>query len=104
MTDRKQKAQSAPSPDADTATPFFARFLENQHGDAEAAAPAEFMTLKYPSDRDEIDNFDSPVHAQAAPTEAAPSGMTLKYPSDRDEIDWYAMPQGNAADARQDAP
>lgn len=101
MTVRKQKAQSAPSPDADTTTPFFARFLEDQHaGDAEAKAPAEFMTLKYPSDRDEIDNFDSPVHAGAAPTEAAPSRMTLKYPSDRDEIDWYAAPHGNAADAR----
>ncbi len=98
MTVRKQKAQSTPSPDADAATPFFARFLEDQHGDAQA--PSEYLTLKYPSDRDEIDNMDAPVHAQAAPTEAAPSGMTLKYPSDRDEIDWYAVPHGNAADAR----
>ena len=99
MKDRNQKGQSVPPPDADTATPFFARFLENQHGDAEAEAPAEYLTLKYPSDRDEIDWHAAP-HAEAAPLEAAPSRMTLKYPSDRDEIDWYAMPHGNAADAR----
>jgi hypothetical protein len=98
MTVRKQKAHPSPSPAPDTATPFFARFLENQHDDA--AAPAEFMTLKYPSDRDEIDNFDSPLHAGAAPLEAAPSRMTLKYPSDRDEIDWYAVPHGDAEGAR----
>lgn len=97
MTVRKQKAR--PSPDAGTSTPFFARFLEDQQGDADAGSPAEFMTLKYPSDRDEID-LDSPVHMEAAPTEAAPSRMTLKYPSDRDEIDWYASSHGNAADAR----
>jgi hypothetical protein len=39
-------------------TPFFARFLEGQHAEAKADAPndeASFMTLKYPSDRDEID-------------------------------------------------
>ncbi|MFN2413810.1 MAG: microviridin/marinostatin family tricyclic proteinase inhibitor, partial [Pyrinomonadaceae bacterium] len=88
MKGRKQKGQSVPPPDADTTTPFFARFLEDQHGDAEAKAPAEFMTLKYPSDRDEIDIY-SPTHADAAPAEAAPSRMTLKYPSDRDEIDLY---------------
>ena len=39
-------------------TPFFARFLEGQHAEAKSDAPgdeASFMTLKYPSDRDEID-------------------------------------------------
>jgi hypothetical protein len=39
-------------------TPFFARFLESQHVETESAAPndeAAFQTLKYPSDRDEID-------------------------------------------------
>ena len=101
MTGRKQKGQAVPPPDATASTPFFARFLEDQHGgDAETKAPAEFMTLKYPSDRDEIDN-DSHVYAEAAPTEAGPSGRTLKYPSDRDEIDWYVAPlENNAADAR----
>lgn len=59
MKGRKQKGRSAPPPDADTTTPFFARFLEDQHGDAEAKAPAEFMTLKYPSDRDEIDLYST---------------------------------------------
>ncbi len=101
MTVRKQKAQTSPSPDADTTTPFFARFLEDQHGDAEAKSASEYLTLKYPSDRDEIDWHAAPhANAEAAPTEAAPSRMTLKYPSDRDEIDWHAMPHGNAADAR----
>ncbi|HEV2799135.1 MAG TPA: microviridin/marinostatin family tricyclic proteinase inhibitor [Pyrinomonadaceae bacterium] len=39
-------------------TPFFARFLEGQHAEARPAGAndeAVFMTLKYPSDRDEID-------------------------------------------------
>lgn len=39
-------------------TPFFARFLEGQHTEAKPGAAndeASFMTLKYPSDRDEID-------------------------------------------------
>lgn len=39
-------------------TPFFARFLEGQHAEAKpdaASDEASFMTLKYPSDRDEID-------------------------------------------------
>jgi hypothetical protein len=39
-------------------TPFFARFLEGQHAETPAGAAndeAVFQTLKYPSDRDEID-------------------------------------------------
>jgi hypothetical protein len=41
-------------------TPFFARFLEGQHVENASDASndgAIFQTLKYPSDRDEIDNF-----------------------------------------------
>jgi hypothetical protein len=37
-------------------TPFFARFLEGQHDEARPGAANDegvFMTLKYPSDRDE---------------------------------------------------
>ncbi|MDX6270363.1 MAG: hypothetical protein QOD28_1586 [Acidobacteriota bacterium] len=37
-------------------TPFFARFLEGQHAEDTPGAAndeATFMTLKYPSDRDE---------------------------------------------------
>jgi hypothetical protein len=100
MKGRKQKGQAVPPPDSDAsaATPFFARFLEDQHGDAGAKAPAQFTTLKYPSDRDEDDVY-APARAEAAPTQAEPSGRTLKYPSDRDEIDWYTAPYENAADA-----
>jgi hypothetical protein len=39
-------------------TPFFARFLEGQHAESKphmAGDEASFMTLKYPSDRDEWD-------------------------------------------------
>jgi hypothetical protein len=39
-------------------TPFFARFLEGQQTEAkpdESNDGALFMTLKYPSDRDEVD-------------------------------------------------
>jgi hypothetical protein len=69
-------------------TPFFARFLEDQHGgDAAAQAAPSSMTLKYPSDRDEIDWNLTP---EAATNNAGPSRMTLKYPSDRDEIDIHS--------------
>ena len=98
MKGRKRKDSAAPKPDA-AAAPFFARFLEGQHGgDAEAKPAAECMTLKYPSDRDEIDNY-APVFGEAAATNAGPSRMTLKYPSDRDEIDNYTAPYGNSAGA-----
>ncbi|MET0649166.1 MAG: microviridin/marinostatin family tricyclic proteinase inhibitor [Pyrinomonadaceae bacterium] len=67
--------------------PFFARFLEGQHGEEDSSlqtAPERRMTLKYPSDRDEIDWHNGDA-LQAAPEKR----MTLKYPSDRDEIDWF---------------
>jgi hypothetical protein len=99
MTGRKQKGQAVPPLDAAASTPFFARFLEDQHGDAaEAKAAASFQTLKYPSDRDEDDVY-SPVHAEAAPTKAKASSRSLKYPSDRDEIDLNIVPYGNAVEA-----
>jgi hypothetical protein len=86
MTGRKQQGRAVP-PDAPASTPFFARFLEDQHGgDAAAKAAASFQTLKYPSDRDEDDVY-SRVHVEAAPTRAVASSRSLKYPSDRDEID-----------------
>ena len=55
---------------------------------AEAQAGPSRMTLKYPSDRDEIDDYTAPT-AEAAANKSGPSRMTLKYPSDRDEIDGY---------------
>jgi len=94
MKSRKPKDLATPRPGA-AATPFFARFLEDQH-DAEAKPAAECMTLKYPSDRDEIDNY-SPLDLEAAPTNAGPSHFSLKYPSDRDEIDNYTPAYGEAA-------
>ncbi|HVF43376.1 MAG TPA: microviridin/marinostatin family tricyclic proteinase inhibitor [Pyrinomonadaceae bacterium] len=98
MKGREHKHSAAPTPGA-PATPFFARFLEDQHGDAGVKAAAEFMTLKYPSDRDEDDIY-SPPDAEAAPTNYEPSRRTLKYPSDRDDIDPpFAAQHGNAAGA-----
>ena len=97
MKGRKQKDSAIPTPDA-PATPFFARFLEDQHGDADAKPTVECMTLKYPSDRDEIEPYAS-FYVEAAPTNAGPSRQTLKYPSDRDEIEPYVAPYGNAAGA-----
>ncbi len=53
----------------ESSVPFFTRFLEGQHGDHPQAADGVtlpgsngnqhelLMTLKYPSDRDEIDYF-----------------------------------------------
>ena len=97
MKSRNRKDSTVPTPDAASA-PFFARFLEDQHGDAEAKPTAQCMTLKYPSDRDEIEPYAS-VYVEAAQTNAGPSRMTLKYPSDRDEIEPYVAPYGNAAGA-----
>jgi Serine endopeptidase inhibitors len=99
MKSSEQNGRPAPPSDAAAATPFFARYLEDQHGDAGAKPAASFQTLKYPSDRDEDDVY-SPNYAEAAPTKAEPSGRSLKYPSDRDEIDWYVAPRENAPDAR----
>lgn len=83
MKDRQNNDAATPE---QAAIPFFARFLEGQHGgDAETQVAPSPMTLKYPSDRDE-DNYFL-VSAEAATTNAVPSRMTLKYPSDRDEID-----------------
>jgi len=98
MKGRNQKDSTTPTPEA-ASTPFFARFLEDQHGDAEAKAAVQCQTLKYPSDRDEDIDPYIPVHLEAAPTNAGPSRMTLKYPSDRDEIEPYIAPYGNAAGA-----
>jgi hypothetical protein len=99
MKGRKQKDSAAPTPDA-AAAPFFARFLEDQHGgDAGAATAARFQTLKYPSDRDEDDIY-SPADVEAAATNAGPSRFSLKYPSDRDDIDPpFVVPHGNSAGA-----
>jgi hypothetical protein len=99
MRGRKQKDSATPTPDA-AATPFFARFLEDQHGGAADAKPAiQCQTLKYPSDRDEDIDPYVPIHLEAVATNAGPSRMTLKYPSDRDEIEPYLAPYGNAAGA-----
>jgi hypothetical protein len=89
MRGRKQKESATPTPDA-AATPFFARFLEDQHAaDAKSMGGPMRQTLKYPSDRDEDIDPYAPVRLEAAPTNAGPSRQTLKYPSDRDEIDFY---------------
>ena len=88
MNSSEQHTHPAQSSDADAAVPFFARFLEDQHVNAEAKAAVSHKTLKYPSDRDEIDDYTAPT-AEAAANKSGPSRMTLKYPSDRDEIDGY---------------
>ena len=54
----------------DTSVPFFARYLEEQESlqvKTDVKAGIRFVTLKYPSDNDEV------YH-------------TLKYPSDGDEV------------------
>jgi hypothetical protein len=99
MKGRNRKDSPVAPPDA-ASTPFFARFLEDQHGgDAETKPAAQCQTLKCPSDRDEDIDPYVPVHLEAAPTNAGPSRQTLKYPSDRDEIEPYVEPYGNAAGA-----
>ena len=46
----RDKTDSPVPESSDHSVPFFARFLEGQD-----TAKDSFMTLKYPSDRDEID-------------------------------------------------
>ena len=47
----REKTESPAPETSEHSLPFFARFLEGQE-----ASKDSFMTLKYPSDRDEIDN------------------------------------------------
>jgi hypothetical protein len=73
--------------------PFFARFLEGQHGDdhpttggALQLSSERAMTLKYPSDRDEWEPFfDAPAADGSTIKAASDKDRSLKYPSDRDE-------------------
>ena len=46
----RDKTESTAPESSEHSLPFFARFLEGQD-----SAKDSFMTLKYPSDRDEID-------------------------------------------------
>jgi hypothetical protein len=46
----REKIESPATENSEQSLPFFARFLEGQD-----TAKNSFMTLKYPSDRDEID-------------------------------------------------
>ena len=46
----KDKTESCTPESSEQSRPFFARFLEGQD-----TSTNSFMTLKYPSDRDEID-------------------------------------------------
>ena len=59
MPDTKDANVRRDSTPTEGSLPFFARFLEGQNSDDRAprAAPERRMTLKYPSDRDEIDWF-----------------------------------------------
>ena len=123
------KKKAAPPP-RETATPFFARFLEGQDADdADAkvterrggasytekqgarkstsrktmsAAPAsKLQTLKYPSDGDE--HVFYPYKVEAATVKGAAARQTLKYPSDRDEVEAYVPVYVDAADAPKTA-
>ena len=52
MRDKKE----LPTPEtSEVSLPFFARFLEGQETSKDS-----FMTLKFPSDRDESDNYAGP--------------------------------------------
>ena len=59
MSDTKDVNARRDTVPAEGSLPFFARFLEGQNSDDRVlqAAPEKRMTLKYPSDRDEIDPF-----------------------------------------------
>jgi hypothetical protein len=50
----RDKTEVRSSEDSERSLPFFARFLEGQETSKDS-----FMTLKYPSDRDEIDDLST---------------------------------------------
>lgn len=50
----QNKKESLAQENSESSRPFFARFLEGQETSKDS-----FMTLKYPSDRDEIDNANT---------------------------------------------
>ena len=88
-------------------TPFFARYLEGQEARVEGRkdiaykkAPGTVVqTLKFPSDRDELEY--RPYYLKAEDVPAAMRGpgrvVTLKFPSDNDE-DTCIANYANAAD------
>ena len=49
----RDKTESHVPENSEPSVPFFARFLEGQD-----ASKNSFMTLKYPSDRDEIEHLE----------------------------------------------
>jgi hypothetical protein len=128
MRGRRKKVEAA-APTCAPATPFFARFLEGQHGDdaeakvtarrvrasytekqgarkatsakTTAAKPSKLHTLKYPSDGDE--QVFHPYQVEAATIKGGGARQTLKYPSDRDEGDPYVAVYIDAADAPKTA-
>lgn len=61
----RDKTEARAPEDSERSLPFFARFLEGQD-----TSSASAMTLKYPSDRDEIDQRleYAPGNNEAAPT------------------------------------
>lgn len=49
----RDKTEAQSPEDSERSLPFFARFLEGQDSSKDS-----FMTLKYPSDRDEIEGLE----------------------------------------------
>lgn len=104
---KRKKKQDA----AGNSTPFFARYLEGQEETRSArvegrkdiaykkAESAVLATLKYPSDRDELEYHPNYMSAADVPQGVRGSGraVTLKFPSDGDEDACYAS-YVNAAD------
>jgi hypothetical protein len=116
---RPKKPAVAPT---GTSEPFFARYLEGQERGADSSAkvgerkslaykkaakkaikPPPLMTLKFPSDSDEL--HYKPYYQSKADVPKQPGGgaVTLKFPSDSDEDIYHAeytstadVPKGKA--------
>lgn len=101
-----------------TSEPFFARYLEGQESGTQSSAEVgerkslaykkaikapPLMSLKYPSDKDEVDYM--PYYRSKADVPKTPGrgAVTLKFPSDSDEDIYHAeyiskadVPKGKA--------
>ena len=91
-----------------TSTPFFARYLEGQVGSTQTSAevrsssgrayakakakpaPKTLVTLKFPSDSDELHYFPYYRNLNDIPEKYREPLQTLKFPSDSDEHSYEA--------------
>ena len=102
MKSKDKKDASPKAARSETATPFFARYLEGQDAEAEVREGRGQSKFTYKeearSTKGGAKKKSGAKKGAAAGAKASPPMQTLKYPSDRDEIVFYAY-HAEAAEA-----